>query len=109
MKLKKLIERFEAAKKKLDPILARDKSSIYIYQEVEESNKNRLFIGDGFGYSGNNRLFWRYGMSGHDVLATQENILESVKYYVDKKANMKKALKLITGKLEEAVRVYNIA
>ena len=96
-----LKSKFEEIKGKLNPLLKRNRWFTYIFQvTTQEEANNRHFIGDGFGYGGEGKIYWRYGMSGHDEPATPENLLDSYRHYVSKDMTMEDALKTATGVLE---------
>jgi len=80
-----LVKIFEEKKRQLNPILHARRMVVPIFR-----NKD----GNGFFYSGDDRLCWKYMMSGHSSDATPEHILEAFRGYIAKDIDMPTALRL---------------
>ena len=98
MTLKDLIQNFEVAKQKAEQLLKKRRMVLQIFRVEEEAGH---FRGDGFFYGSPNRIFWKYGMAGHDEEATPQSLLESYKHYKQKDIKIEDALTDATQKLNE--------
>lgn len=98
MDISELISQYEAAKAAVEPIISERRMVLPIYR-VEEDGKH--FIGDGFFFSSNDNLDWKIAMSGMNMRATPENLLESYRFFKDKNISMESALEHATKELTD--------
>ena len=99
MSLNNLIQDFEAAKQKVEPLVRERKLVLPIFRVEHERNGH--FLGDGFFYASPNKLAWKYGGTGHNEDATPQNLLESYKHYKQEDMTMEDALTDVTQRLNE--------
>jgi hypothetical protein len=82
----------------IEPIIKEKRMVLPIYRSEEEKG---YFNGDGFFYSSPDKLDWKVGMSGNDMSATPDNLLDSYKMFKDEKTTIEEALILATKELKE--------
>lgn len=99
MALNDLIQSFEDAKQKLEPIIKDGKLALPIFQVDGEESEH--IVGDGFFYTSPNKLSWRFIMSGYDTDATPEKLLEAYREYMGKNITMEQALTYAAKRLTE--------
>lgn len=99
MELNNLIQDFEIAKQKIEPIVEKRKLVLPIFRVKKEGNGH--FVGDGFFYASQDKLSWKYGGTGHDEDATPKNLLESYKHYKQEDMTLKDALIDATKRLNQ--------
>ena len=99
MALNDLIQDFEVAKQKVEPLVREKRLVLPIYRVEQEQDGH--FRGDGFFYSSPDKISWKYGGSGHDEDATPKNLLESYKHYKNTNITMEDALVDATQRINE--------
>lgn len=97
MELNDLIKEFEAAKKKVEPIARERRLVLPIFRVKREWGGH--FVGDGFFYSSQDKISWKYLDSGHDTDATPEKLLEAYRFYIGNDITMEEALADATKRL----------
>lgn len=98
MELSELIREYEAVKQQIDPIIKEKRLVLPIYRTEDDEDH---FRGDGFFYSSPDKLDWKIAMSGCNIQATPENLLESYRIFKDKNISMEDALIHATKELKD--------
>lgn len=98
MDIAELVKQFEIAKLAVEPIIREKRMTLPIYRSDEDKG---YFTGDGFFYSSSDKLDWKVGMSGGNMPATPENLLESYKMFKNDEVTMEEALTLATKELKD--------
>ena len=105
MALNDLIQKFEAAKRRVKPIIEKNRLVLPIFRIEKDGTKH--FRGDGLFYTCDDKLAWKYGQTGHDATATPEHLLEAYKHFKQVDIKMEEALIDTITRLDEWYRGFN--